>query len=194
MPLNPESPSGSFVRMMASQDPGKAYAQLADLARRGDIRHGMVVAELSDSQVHIVGQRANAEDMCRLLLYAAEALKHVPEHQRGPLSKAAAERGEHADFRATPAGPQPQRPAASYPPTVAGQWTSLSDAIFDDATPDEQRREMRRAFYAGASAFLRLMMGETDPGLEPSDNDLGRMAGCSAELDAFGDALQAGCA
>ena len=181
--MSDETPSGQFVRLMATQDPNKAYAQLAGLVRDGNVAHGMVVAELTDGRIHVLGQRATAEDMAKLLLCAVEALKRVPTEQRGPLSKAKA--------KATGAAPA-TAPAAGYPPTIAGQWDSLADAIFDSTTPPIQVSECRRSFYAGAAALLRLQMNESDPGLEATEADLDRMTGWSDEIAAFGDDLMAG--
>jgi len=40
--------------------------------------------------------------------------------------------------------------------TVAEQWALFSSAVMPKDAPSVQRQEMRRAFYSGAEAVLRL--------------------------------------
>jgi hypothetical protein len=181
--MTAETEGGRFIRLMSAKDPNKAYQQLADLARKGSIMHGMVVAELHDGTVHVVGQRSTADDMVMLIGFAVEALRRVPPEQRGPQSKAEAQ-----------APPRPRREPETYPPTIAGEWASLSDAIFNDETSEVQRTECRRAFYGGAASLFRLIMSQSDAGDEPTKADLDRMSGWSGELDAFSADLERGLA
>ena len=182
--MTDETPTRRFVRLLAAQDPDKSYLQLGEMTRAGEIVHGMVIAELADDSIHIIGQRANAEDMMRLIAYAVRALDSVPEAQRGPQSQAAA---------AAPPAPHAP-PNLPYPPTIAGQWQSLADLIFAPNTPAIQVTECRRAFYAGAKAFMRLQMSDLDPDLTVSEADIDRMSGWADELDAFGEAVEEGLA
>ena len=39
-------------------------------------------------------------------------------------------------------------------PSIAEQWEEFAKAVLRPGTPDVQRREMRRAFYAGVASTL----------------------------------------
>lgn len=178
------------VRLMSARDPQKAYRQLAELSRRGGIVRGMVIAELDDGHVHIIGQRARPKDMAYLLLAAAQGIEHV------------AEIDPESDLNAPPsASPtvEPEVRAAldpsvmrSRPDTLASQWDSLCTVMFDPGTSEMQRTEMRRAFYAGAKALFSMLMTLMDPGDEETPADLARLDGWNEELLAFAADLAAG--
>jgi hypothetical protein len=57
--------------------------------------------------------------------------------------------------------------------------------------PEIQIKETRQAFYAGASILFTVltMPGVLDPGDEPTDADMQKMADLQAEIDAFGAGL-----
>ena len=42
------------------------------------------------------------------------------------------------------------------PPTIASQWSDFERAVIPQEAPDVQRKEMRKAFYAGVSTILSL--------------------------------------
>lgn len=65
-------------------------------------------------------------------------------------------------------------------------WRNFAERVIPADAPDIQRIECRRCFYAGAQALLTGIMVMLDPGTEPTDADLSRMEGISAELERFG--------
>jgi hypothetical protein len=72
------------------------------------------------------------------------------------------------------------------------QWDSFARAIFNKDTPDVQRREMRRAFYAGGEAILFKILTEFAPDAEPTEADLQIMDDLHKELLEFGKLMQQG--
>lgn len=42
--------------------------------------------------------------------------------------------------------------------TLNGHWDELAEIIFNESTPEFQKNEMQRAFYAGAAAILGTML------------------------------------
>lgn len=65
-------------------------------------------------------------------------------------------------------------------------WTQYEKSLLDPANAGAvQRRETRRAFYAGAQALLGLLMTELTPGIEPTDDDLKRLDSINDELKRF---------
>ena len=77
---------------------------------------------------------------------------------------------------------------------VLTEWLGFSKAIGLEAAPETQRREMKRAFYAGAQAFLKVqMLGLEESGSdEPTENDLKLMDDLNAELENFFAEVRAG--
>lgn len=72
---------------------------------------------------------------------------------------------------------------------IQGGWESYRRNCIPADAPDIQLRECRQAFFAGAAVLLKSIMATLDPGTEPSDTDLLRMASIQAEVDAFGQEL-----
>lgn len=52
-----------------------------------------------------------------------------------------------------------------------------------------QVKETRQAFFAGAAVLFETIMKVLDPGEEPTDNDLQRMADLQQEIDDYGQTL-----
>lgn len=75
---------------------------------------------------------------------------------------------------------------------MAKQWTVFEAVVMSPTAPRIQRTEMRRAFYAGAEALLREIMGSLDPEAEVTDADTVIMDQIVAELTAFGEAVGRG--
>jgi hypothetical protein len=75
---------------------------------------------------------------------------------------------------------------------MAEQWDHFSRAVFKPGTPDIQRWEMRRAFYAGAEAILFRVIQAFAPESEPTEEDLAVMSDLYEELQEFGKAVKAG--
>lgn len=55
-----------------------------------------------------------------------------------------------------------------------------------------QKREMKRAFFAGAHWMLEMLQYQMDPQGEPTADDLEYMQRISAEIMTFNDAIQSG--
>ena len=74
---------------------------------------------------------------------------------------------------------------------IEQEWQSFASRLLEKA-PDIQRREMRRAFYAGAWAFLQRTGKElsNEDEMTPADESL--MEGIAAEFEAFLDDVKAG--
>lgn len=49
--------------------------------------------------------------------------------------------------------------------TIAEQWATFESLVMPKDAPPVQRQEMRRAFYSGAEAMLRLQYAAGDPGV-----------------------------
>jgi hypothetical protein len=67
-------------------------------------------------------------------------------------------------------------------------WQSYR-ALLPPNAPEVQIRETRQAFYGGAAILFEAMMRTLDPGEEPTDRDMHRMAGIQEELAEFGRSL-----
>lgn len=76
--------------------------------------------------------------------------------------------------------------------SIAASWASFDRAVMPPGISDVQRREMRRAFYAGAASLLRVLMDELDEGDELTDNDMTRMVALNGELQQFAEDLKQG--
>lgn len=85
-------------------------------------------------------------------------------------------------------------PFVSPPPSkpLDTAWRTYAERVIPMTAPDTQRIECRRAFYAGAQAFLGAMMKHLDPGEDPTDDDLDLMDAMAAELKQFGVDIMAG--
>jgi hypothetical protein len=75
---------------------------------------------------------------------------------------------------------------------MAEQWDQFARAVMPKDAPAEQRREMRRAFYAGAQGILFKVIATFAPETEPTDSDLAIMEDLERELSDFADAVKAG--
>jgi hypothetical protein len=163
--MDDERPLTVRTRLRTTADPIKGLQQLHELVSKGEVNHAVIIAEMRDGIVHVLGQRASPEEMGRLLIIAGDALTRAggfdPDAERN-----------------TPAPPEGED-------TIAAAWASLEACIFDAHTPPIQRREMRQAFYAGASSLFGLLMGALDPEDETTPADLERMDGWKTELEQF---------
>lgn len=70
--------------------------------------------------------------------------------------------------------------------TLASQWASFELLVVPTTAGPVQRQEMRRAFYAGASAMIGLMMRGLDASNEVTDADVASLTRLQEELAAFG--------
>jgi len=77
---------------------------------------------------------------------------------------------------------------------MAEQWNQFSRSVLPLATSPLQRREMRRAFYAGAQAILFRVIAALGTESEPTAEDLRIMQDVSDELEEFARQVKAGLA
>ena len=75
---------------------------------------------------------------------------------------------------------------------IAEQWEPYERRVIPIGAPAVQRRESKRAFYAGAQALLGTMLVMLEPGSEPTEKDLAMMDEIAAELTAFSQAVRRG--
>lgn len=68
---------------------------------------------------------------------------------------------------------------------MATGWLGFSRAVLPPNADAHQDEDMRRSFYAGAQAIYTAMMIVMDPGSEPTERDLKRMANIDAELQQY---------
>jgi len=68
---------------------------------------------------------------------------------------------------------------------MAEQWDKFARAVMPANVPTVQRREMRRAFYAGGEAILFRVMAMMGQGDEPTAEDLQIMTDLYEELRDF---------
>ena len=78
------------------------------------------------------------------------------------------------------------------PRRLAAKWASFEREVIAAGAPSIQRKEMRRAFYAGGQALLAIMHDETGPEEEPTNDDLLILDDLVAELQAFAADVRAG--
>lgn len=73
-------------------------------------------------------------------------------------------------------------------------WLTFAAAVLPPDVGQVQRREMKRAFYAGAAMLLHEIMAMLDPGAEPTEGDLRKMDAIAQELRQFHDDVRKGAA
>jgi len=72
--------------------------------------------------------------------------------------------------------------------TVADMWALFEAVTMPTAAGAVQRRECRRAFYAGAAALLQLVMQMAGTGIE-EEASIRRLTALEVELREFGKGL-----
>lgn len=77
---------------------------------------------------------------------------------------------------------------------MAEQWDSFARAALPANAGADQRREMRRAFYAGAQAILFKVITSFAPESEPTAEDIQVMEELHQELQDFAKKVAAGTA
>lgn len=77
-------------------------------------------------------------------------------------------------------------------PTMAENWKRFAEMVLPADAPDIQRSEMRKAFYAGATAFMGIMEELTDEDVEPTERDMEMVEAIHRELQDFAEAVGAG--
>jgi len=75
---------------------------------------------------------------------------------------------------------------------IADLWQSYADHVLPPNAGDTQRRETRRAFYAGAHALFAGIVNGLTEGPEPQEEDLRALDDLRDEFEAFARDLAAG--
>lgn len=75
--------------------------------------------------------------------------------------------------------------------TIAELCAEFDRIVIPSTASETQRREMRKAFYAGAHALFHMMVAMLDPGTEPTEDDLRAMDRIATELQAWETSVQA---
>lgn len=73
--------------------------------------------------------------------------------------------------------------------TVEEMWQGFARVTLPKGVSDTQRREMRLAFYAGATDLFAHIIHMMDPGVEATDADLVKMDALNTELRAYAKAV-----
>lgn len=68
---------------------------------------------------------------------------------------------------------------------LRGEWESLARKALPDDVSALQLQEMKRSFYAGAHALIRLMLTRFEKGTQETEADLQFMDDIDAELNAY---------
>jgi len=68
---------------------------------------------------------------------------------------------------------------------IAAVWTAYRERVVPEDASRIQIQETRRAFYAGATALMALLLAHLDPGSEATADDLRMMDELDAELKRF---------
>lgn len=75
---------------------------------------------------------------------------------------------------------------------MAEQWDQFARAVLPRDASITQKREMRRAFYAGGQAIIFKIVTALAPDAEPTEDDLKLMDDLHQELNAFAADVKAG--
>lgn len=75
--------------------------------------------------------------------------------------------------------------------TIEQEWQELASMIFSPTTPSIQRKEMRRAFYAGAAAIFNMISTAVDDDTD-DDSFIAGIQQWEEEFRQFAEAVQAG--
>lgn len=73
---------------------------------------------------------------------------------------------------------------------IAAGFAAFHATVISPYAPEDQVREMRFAFFAGAQHLFASIIGILDPGQDPTDDDFKRMDLIAGELNAFADELE----
>ena len=77
--------------------------------------------------------------------------------------------------------------------TIQEQWNSFAEWVVPKDAPSIQRQEMRRAFYSGAEAMMRIQWNIGDNSIS-EDAGVAILEGCREEMKIFATQVKNGCA
>lgn len=69
--------------------------------------------------------------------------------------------------------------------SIGEGWATYAANVLDKDSPQLQRIETRRAFYAGCAHMFGTIMGGLEPGTEATENDLQHLTDLSEELKQY---------
>jgi len=69
--------------------------------------------------------------------------------------------------------------------TLFEEWFAFAAAVIPEQATDVQRREMRRAWYAGAATLFSIITSGLDPDAESTEADLAYLDSLNKELEKF---------
>lgn len=75
---------------------------------------------------------------------------------------------------------------------VQDQWETFARRVMPVGVSAVQYKEMRRAFYSGVEAHLKIMTKILGPGQEPTESDMQIMDGILKELEDFAADIASG--
>lgn len=75
---------GQYVQVRTTQAREKSLAQLAELRASGQLAKAMVIAELRDGSIQVLGQEMRPDEMAPMLAAAAHGLAQVMEGRAAP--------------------------------------------------------------------------------------------------------------
>lgn len=70
-------------------------------------------------------------------------------------------------------------------------WLRFEQMVLPRDASALQRSEMRKAFYGGASVLFKIIVDRLEAGEEPTEADLRMMDDINAEIDEWGQELDA---
>ncbi len=97
----------------------------------------------------------------------------------------------HGYIAACPEGCAPGRRSV-HEARFAVKWAEFFARCIPPEASEIQRRETRRAFYAGGAALFQTILTLLEPGAEPTEGDLLLLDDLKAEFDGFAKDLEAG--
>lgn len=75
---------------------------------------------------------------------------------------------------------------------IGNAWATFEEKVLPATAPDVQKRETKRAFYAGASSLLNALARAMSTGGEVTDADIAAMDSVAAELNEFDEDVRNG--
>lgn len=75
---------------------------------------------------------------------------------------------------------------------MAEQWDQFARAALPINAPADQKREMRRAFYAGGQGIYYAVMRMMSPDADATDDDVAVLGDLLQELSDFADKVKRG--
>lgn len=75
---------------------------------------------------------------------------------------------------------------------ILEEWNGFKRMVYTQGMTTEQEKQLKMAFFGGASAAKHVMMRDLAPGEEPTEADLDILRDMQDELNAYAEAVKAG--